>query len=242
MSGHGGRGASSLRAQIMRLRLPIDGCDRYFVPEGPLIELMTKERVQKAISDTADIETFQVGELVDIILKGAIKVFAILVLLKGEEALILRFVETDGFQKTALDARLPLHRSQIQALVPEDAVDDFYEKQWEFVVPFFSKAIIHRVMDHSARLPFVLDTDTGKEGGFGHIYEIQIHPEYHEYPLSSDGKVSILPNVPQFSLSRSGTLSIGKERILSHFQSSRRFQARNTQSQHPESNQAPKYR
>ena len=188
--GFRGHDVSSLRAQIMRLRILIDGGDRYFIPQGPLSDLMTRETVHKAISACAEIEPYQVGELVDVILKGAVKVFAILVLLKGEEGLILRFVENYGFQKTALDARLPFHRSQIEALVSEETVEDFNDRQWEFVIPFFSKAIIHRVMAPPTRLPFVLDRDTGREGGFGRIYEIQIHPEYHEFSFTSDNKVS----------------------------------------------------
>ncbi len=99
-------------------------------------------------------------------------------------------LENDGFQKTALDARLPFHRSQIKAIVPDETVEDFNERQWEFVAPFFSKAIIHREMAPQTRLPFVLDRDTGMEGGFGRIHEIQVHPEYHDFSLASDDKVS----------------------------------------------------
>lgn len=182
---------SSLRAQILRLRVPIHGSDRYFIPQDPLVALLTKEVVHKAVAACTEIKIYQVPELVDIILRGAIKVFAILVLLKGEEGLIVRFVEDDGFQQTALDARLPLHRSQIEALVPEETVDDFDDRQWEFIVPFFSKAIIHRVMAPQVRLPFILDKDTGKEGGFGRIYEIQIHPDYHDFQVQSGEKVGL---------------------------------------------------
>lgn len=188
-----GHDISSLRTRIMRLRIPIDGGGSYLIPQGSLEEVMTREIVHKAITACGKIERYQVEELVDFILRGAIKVFAILVLLKGEEELILRFVESDGLQKAALDARLPFHRSQIKALVPEETVEDFDDRQWEFIIPFFSKAIIHRVMVSRTRLPFTLDKDTGKEGGFGRIHEIQIHPEYHDFSLTPDGKVSNAP-------------------------------------------------
>ncbi len=83
--GRRGHEVSSLRSRIMRLRILTDGSDRYFIPDDALTELMTQETVHKAILACAEIEPYQVAELVDVVLRGAIKVFAIFVLLKGEE-------------------------------------------------------------------------------------------------------------------------------------------------------------
>lgn len=129
------------------------------------------------------IMSYHVDELVETVFRGARRIFAILVLLKGEEKLISDFVRSDGFQLSALDSKLPFSKETLSEIVSTDTVDDFYSVQWEFVAPIFSRGILHRVLDPRTRLPFLFHRDTGKEGGFGHIYELEIHPENHRFTV-----------------------------------------------------------
>jgi hypothetical protein len=184
-----------LRRQIQQLRVSIDNGDRHFIPQRALYKLLTREEILRLVT-TCNVAPYHVNELVETIVNGARRIFAILILLKGEERFISRFVEFDDLQRSALDYKLPFSKERLKFLVPVETVDDFYELQWEFVAPVFSRGVAHRVLDSKIRLPFVCDEDTRKEGGFGHIYEVQIHPDYHKFTATSGESVSELtPNL-----------------------------------------------
>ena len=182
--------SATLRRRIQKLRIYTDDGDRCFVPQKSLYNLLTREELRNVLTSCNGVLSYHVDELVEIIFRGARRIFAILILLKGEEELISDFVRSDGFQLSALDHKLPFSKETLSSIVSPDAIDDFYIVQWEFVAPVFSKGILHRVLDPRTRLPFICHRDTGKEGGFGHIYELEIHPEYHRFTVAPGHSVS----------------------------------------------------
>lgn len=182
--------SANLRRRIQKLRIYTDDEDRCFIPQKALYNLLTREELRNVLTNCNGISSYHLDDLVKIVFRGARRIFAILVLLKGEEKLISDFVRSDGFQLSALDHKLPFSKETLSEIVSPDTIDDFYSVQWEFVAPIFSKGILHRVLDPRTRLPFLFHRDTGKEGGFGHIYELEIHPENHRFTVTPGNSVS----------------------------------------------------
>ena len=182
--------SATLRTRIQKLRIYTDDEDRCFIPQKALYNLLTREELRNVLINCNGILPYHVDDLAEIVFRGARRIFAILVLLKGEEKLISDFVRSDGFQLSALDHKLPFSKETLSEIVPPETIDDFYSVQWEFIAPIFSKGILHRVLDPRTRLPFLFHHDTGKEGGFGHIYELEIHPENHRFSVTPGNSVS----------------------------------------------------
>jgi len=174
---------SSLKKQIEALRCKTDSKSKFFVPHQRLYELMTRSVIRNALQEKGELPWYSLDGVVDKIMTGARRVFAILVMLNGEEKEILRFIEHDHFQGSPLDHKLPLSRASLDIMVPQIA-GSFYEKQWEFSAPVFSKDIDHRLLDEFAVLPFIKDTKID-EGGFGEVFEITLHPGHQATPLVS---------------------------------------------------------
>lgn len=180
---------AQLRKQIQSLRCKVDNEDRFFVPHQSLYKLMTREKVLDVVKGCGEIPCYRLDETVEKIIKGGRRIFAILVLLKGEEKLISRFIEHDHFQHSPLDVKLPFSEDTLKSIIPDEIVSDFYEKQWEFVAPIFSRNVVHRSLHEDIRLPFVQNKKIG-EGGFGVVYEIELHPDHQRLPLFPQEGVS----------------------------------------------------
>ncbi|KAK2865046.1 hypothetical protein FQN49_003962 [Arthroderma sp. PD_2] len=93
--------------------------------------------IHTAIETSTNIPWHDLGTVVDRIYSGARRIFAILVVLKEVEE-ISRFLESDHFQASPLDHKLPFSITDLETLVPNIAVD-FFEKQWEFAAPVFTR-------------------------------------------------------------------------------------------------------
>jgi hypothetical protein len=178
---------AQLRSQIQLLRCKVENGDRFFIPYQPLYKLMTRDKVLDALKECEGIHGYRLDEIVERIVKGGQRIFAILVLLKGEERLISRFIEYDHLQRSPLDVKLPFAKETLNFIIPEDTARDFYEKQWEFVAPIFSRKVVHRLFHDEIRLPFAKNKKIG-EGGFGIIYEIEFNTDHQRIPpFSQDG-------------------------------------------------------
>ncbi|KAK6527504.1 hypothetical protein TWF694_004487 [Orbilia ellipsospora] len=155
---------------------------RKFIPLQSLYKLLTKEEIEKAVAAciTKDegIPFYQQTDTVDWIFIHGKRVFAILVALGHQEHLILRFIERD-FQ--TVDEKLPFPLDLLKEIIPTLATE-FFEKQWEFVSPIWSKNVIHREIPPGIRLPFTYNTKIDA-GGFGDIYEIRLHPDHQTVAL-----------------------------------------------------------
>jgi len=175
---------NNLRDAIRRVRQR--SCtSSYFVPEGCLQAILTADNVFREISNS-NIEVRHREEVVQTILAGARKTFAILVIIH-QVPCITAFMNRDQLLPSTIDDKLPFSLSKLQEIMHHDA-DEFYEKQWEFIAPVFSRIRAHRLLDEDTILPFTHSTLLGV-GGFGRVYETIIHPQHLSIPPSSYGQV-----------------------------------------------------
>jgi len=165
---------SSLRTEIKALRCQVDGDSKFFVPRQSLLKLISRHHVRSALESCKAVPPERLDNLVSRIMSGARKIFAILVMLGGQEKEIVRFIEHDNLQGLPIDFRLPFSMPELKRLLPS-IWDDFYEKQWEFSAPVFLDDTEHRTLDDFAVLPFVKN-DKIADGGFGEVFRIELHP------------------------------------------------------------------
>ncbi|KAF2809121.1 kinase-like protein [Mytilinidion resinicola] len=172
---------TSLKSDIQALRCRVDGDSKYFVPHQNLYKLLTRSAILTALIVGSVAPSHRLDAIADRILFGARRVFAILVVLGGQEKEILRFIEKDNFQESQIDHRLPLSEGDLRAILPSIAAP-FYEKQWEFAAPVFTREVEHRLLDLSNILPFV-EKKYIDRGGFAEVYRIALHPGHQNLSL-----------------------------------------------------------
>ncbi len=172
-----------LRADIQKLRRQVEEGSKSFVPHQKLFDLLSKDVIQSVLEERDIVPWYNLESIVDRIFSGARRIFAILVVLRGQENEILRFLEHESFQKSPLDHRLPFSDRELERIVPEIAIE-FYEKQWEFTAPVFTRSVDHRHLQASIVLPFLEDKKIG-EGGFGEVFKITLDPTHQDLSLIS---------------------------------------------------------
>ena len=91
--------ATSLRHQICALRRPIANTDLKFIPHRPLFAFLSRDTISAALH-SANLSPLHIPSLTQRIIAGGRKVFAILVLLKNEEAQIVQFIKHDQLAPT----------------------------------------------------------------------------------------------------------------------------------------------
>ncbi|KAK6513882.1 hypothetical protein TWF506_008313 [Arthrobotrys conoides] len=162
------------------------GEERKFMPFQLFRRVFTPERIDAVVHGIkeADMEFFQKNDVSTWVQLHARRVFAILILLGGKEHLITKFMNRDFQGK--YDEKLPLSKKDLDMIVPEIAAE-FYEKQWEFVSPIWSKNVVHRELPSDVRLPFVLNERLGR-GGFGVVYKIKLHEQHQRTALFPENK------------------------------------------------------
>lgn len=188
---------TSLRQQIIGLRRRIANTDLRFIPHRPLIRLLTNDAISAALHRTnlSELHRLQIPSIAQRITSGGRKVFAILVFLKDEEAMIVQFFKHDQLVPTPLDSRLPFSQEELTNIVP-DIASEFFERQWEFCAPIFSKGVLHRELHDSIHLPFVSEKSYGA-GGFGDVYWFKLDKEQQTFaftdPEDESSLQSLLP-------------------------------------------------
>jgi hypothetical protein len=148
-----------------------------YIPDGALASILNLETVKEILQETS-LRHDQVHELSQIVLSGGIKTFSIL-LLVGQLERILALVEDDQMQSRDLDQRLPLSLEKLLTLLGDaNAAAGFYNQQWPFIAPVFSRSSLPRVLNKKTILPFINQSCIG-EGGFGQVYKVTIDPSHH---------------------------------------------------------------
>jgi hypothetical protein len=166
-----------LRTQIIGSREEnVEG--RLFFPYRAINELMKPDVILGVLREW-NIPTPQLHEAAGSIARGALRTFAILVVIRSIRSILI-FLKNDQFDYARLDQKLPLSRETLLALLPNDIADEFFEKQWEFAVPVFSKQILPRYLQTKTILPILEEKEVGK-GGFGTVYEISLHPSHQNF-------------------------------------------------------------
>ena len=175
----------TIRKKIEHLRYQNENAyGRHFVPYGDLLNLMSRENVQKVLEDST-IERHSIDETTKTITKRAVRIFSILVLI-GQPECILTFIKADGHRQLCIDDRLPFNLDILRDNFPDDIMARrFHEKQKEFIVPIFDRSALPRDFNGDTILPFLEDHPIGS-GGFGNVFKIKISPSHHCYGRSSN--------------------------------------------------------
>lgn len=176
----------NLKSQIQDLRCEnFEG--RYFVPYQTLCQLLTEHVIFEVLRSAA-VPQHEIDEILNVIVQYGRRVFATLALL-GYESLFSKFIQADQFQEQFPDHRLPYSEASLITIIPKTVAVDFEEKQWQFIAPIFSKKNIHRFLALNTILPFIKNKELG-EGGFGTVFEIEVHPEHQNLPTKNSDIVS----------------------------------------------------
>lgn len=156
-----------------------------FVSDDDLLNVLTKDAVRKALCDReinkdCKLEPFHIDQAVNAVVHGAHRIFAILVYIRYTKS-ILQFIESDNYQGSGLDHRLPFEKGQLKAIFPASTtVDEFYERQWHFTAPIFCDSSIKRILPPEIILPIIEEESLG-DGAFGNVYSIKIASSHQRF-------------------------------------------------------------
>jgi hypothetical protein len=157
-----------------------------FVPESELYNIMSNDVVEAIVFDV--IPSYYRHEVVGFIMKGACKVFGILVLINFAGH-IKSFIKSDELQERHVDNLLPFPKPMLQGILQDEyIVSQFFEKQWEFSAPVFSGRIIPRALGRETILPYLEDTKLA-DGGNSAVYKIKIHQSHQ--PKGYDAEATV---------------------------------------------------
>ena len=167
---------------------------KWYVPGKELEQLFSHAIIEEAIKNCG-IEAYKREEVVQVILKGAKKIFAILVLMVHESS-IQSFIEQDHLQDGPLDAKLPFQRSALDKILDQHLAEEFCRTQWTVAAPLLRDDLSHRLLEDDIILPFSKNKRLGC-GAFGVVYEIVLDARHQG--VWKDGQV---PTVSIGSLQR----------------------------------------
>lgn len=166
------------------------GWKQYYVPEGCLERLITKESITREFTrnDETGGKKHVDEDLLDFILQSAKKLLAISLLTGVDTSNLhraMKIFKSTGFK----DTRLPIKSadtleppwSKLQWSIVK--LGDFQEKQWRFLVPIFREDEIKLELENLHILPFTLAAKDKKEGTFSNVYEVQIHESHLQKPM-----------------------------------------------------------
>lgn len=188
-----------------------ENCEnKYFVPQQSLYEVLNRQNV-KAVLEDQGIEKQQLDGLALNILQGKRAIFGILVYIRNVPS-ILRFVETDRFESH--DQRLPYSLEDLRKIYSAPTAKEFYEEQWRFIAPIFSKNTLPRILEDRIILPIVEQIDSVDHGGFGDIHKIRLH-HHHQQFFDSPAKwvrILIIPDSSRGQTDRKSALGKSSNR------------------------------
>lgn len=161
---------------------------RYFIPDRALGDILSDEAIQNHVQ-SMEAEPYHRREIIEVTANGGKRLFAILVLL-GEESLLLRFIERDQMAKQSdLDSRLPLTLTDLEVTLGSGTTASlFYERQWELFPPYFCAEKTHRLFNEDTVFPFV-GMEPLTEGGFGEVSKVTLHEAHHGFEEAEGQRV-----------------------------------------------------
>ena len=167
----------SLRSSISKIRYESASNYRYFIPNHKLREVIDSDSIRKVLFES-QMEVHHIGEAVEIIDKGAWSTFAVLICI-NQPLYIISFIEDAGIQCGLVDHHLPFERTRLEKLLDHTAAWEFYDKQWEFTAPSFSRSVFMRKFPHQFVLPFL--KDEALKAGSNAVYKVQIEHSYQHF-------------------------------------------------------------
>ncbi len=177
---------AEMKVRLQRARVSAAGQPlREFVPDGCLQQILTAEAVLSVLADSSfHIPSHKVENTAQIVASEGRIVFALLLDLSLERELG-RFIEYD-----CLDHALPLHKSQLEDIIPQ-AAGNFAKCQWDYRAYRFRKGQYHRKVRDEEILPYMEQKRIGG-GGFSSIYRVLIHPDHQNIIPDSPSSVRFM--------------------------------------------------
>ncbi|KAE8454271.1 hypothetical protein EG329_005196 [Mollisiaceae sp. DMI_Dod_QoI] len=177
----------SLEDQIVNAfvesQFPVDVAKQQFLPHGELDRLITQDAVVQQLNIDYDADS----QLIDFICLSAKMVFANALISslhgKGLREAMKRFKDL-GF----CDKSLPVgpELEQLTPMPPWNRMKRryFIENQWRFLAPVFPSPDPNKdlklVLEPEHILPFTHVDEQRREGTFGNVYQVTIHPSHQE--------------------------------------------------------------
>jgi len=167
-----------------------------FLPAGCIDELVSLEAIIKEVRkkdhlQPGDLELPEGSpkkKLVDFVRGKANKVFAITVIsgIEGDDLgkAMLQFMEI-GFTNKSLPLKEE-HLKDFPFLAypwSKTRIFKFCREQWIFLAPVFSQQNFMVNLRPEHILPFIEKSEVVKEGAFGQVYMVDIHPAHQEDPI-----------------------------------------------------------
>ena len=176
-----------LRDSIIRIRAKHKNIySQYFIPNQDVYDILTEEAIRNTFLDCDTLlsshkdakyrlENYEIEQAVDAVMKGAHRVFAILIFIRSP-GLIRQFIKHDNYQILPRDHGLPFDLEKLEIILGENTIAmEFYDAQWQFTAPVFSDDIFTRELPPETVLPFVKESSIA-DGAFGDVFAIEIAP------------------------------------------------------------------
>ena len=168
-----------------------------FLPEGSLDQILQEIDLSDLLcSSPFRVDHHKVDSVVETVFTEGRKVFAILVDIKLEYAL-MRFIEYG-----LLDRILPIvEEKKLDSVLHPHERDEFMQRQWEYFAHKFSKRMYSQRLSREHILPYVDQTEIGG-GSFSTVYDVLVHPAHQDIDPQIKDKVWYAlqsPNATNFS-------------------------------------------
>jgi len=177
-----------------------DGRTRHYLPEGLIVEMVTGGSIREELrlehpgeSITRKFDQSRQAELVDWILQGARKLFAICIQcdIRHQNNLLAALIQfkKHGFDDGSLPIRNPWRNNRAGVSTSRDPVfsrqiwsqtrhGDFYDNQWQFLAPVFGLNQYDFYLAPECILPFRMVANETEAGAFSSVYMVEIHPNH----------------------------------------------------------------
>lgn len=163
--------------------------NHYFTPSHLVRDTLKPDLVRQSLLECV-VEQHQVDEATQLIIEGAWNVYAILIMIKKPQH-ILAFIKDDHLQRSTIDDKLPMDLEKLKKLLKDPiTAEEFYDRQWGFTAPLFSRSIFIRSLPEKFVLPFLADVELG-EGSFGKVYKIQVEHSFQRFGCEPYHEVSL---------------------------------------------------
>ena len=155
-----------------------------FLPEGSFDQILQEIDLSDLLCSTPfRVDHHKLDSVVETVFAEGRKVFAILVDLKLEHALI-RFIEYG-----LLDRILPIvEEKKLESVLNPHERDEFMQRQWEYFAHKFSKRMYSQRLSREHILPYVDQTQIGG-GSFSTVYDVLVHPAHQDIDPQIEEKV-----------------------------------------------------
>ena len=155
-----------------------------FLPDGSLDQILQEIDLSDLLcSSPFRIDHHKIDSVIETVLAEGRKVFAILVDLKLEYALI-RFIEYG-----ILDRILPIaEEKKLEPVLDPHERDEFMQRQWQYLAHKFSRRMYSQRLSREHILPYVDQTKIGG-GSFSTVYDVLVHPAHQDVDAQIKEKV-----------------------------------------------------